>query len=215
MNDLTAQYLRLLLSKNEILNLTAIRDPGEAALRHVEDALMAYDLFPLANKRVIDVGSGGGIPGIPLRLRDPSIQMTLLDATAKKVAFLREACDTLGLADVVCLSARAEDQSLMPNWRDSFDAAVARGVAFLPILCELCLPFVRPGGHFLAMKGSDVEEELAATGDIVKTLGARLVSATPYTLGESHRHTLVIFEKTHLTPIGYPRRYAKIKASYG
>ncbi len=208
------EFLSLLLAQNETLNLTAIRDPEQAAQRHIGDALAVYDAFPLAGKRIIDVGSGGGLPGIPLRLRDPSIHLTLLEATAKKVAFLQRTCDTLGLTDVRCVAARAEEQALLPGYRDSFDVAIARGVAFLPVLCELCLPFVRPGGHFLAMKGGDADEEMGAARDIVSLLGGRFDRAIPYALGAEIRHTLIVIEKKRATPIGYPRRYAKIKAEF-
>ena len=207
---LIPHYLRLLLAQNETLNLTAIRDPKEAYPRHIGDALAVYGLFPFAGKSLIDVGSGGGLPGIPLRLRDPSIRLTLLDATAKKVAFLRTVCDTLKLHDVQCVAARAEKQAREPGFRDSFDAAVARGVAYLPALCELCLPFVRPGGHFLAMKGEDPTEEVSAAKDILPALGGRLGDILPYRLGD-RRHTLVVMEKVRGTPEGYPRDWGRIR----
>ena len=204
-----SQYLALLLDQNKTLNLTAIRDPEEAALRHVGDALAVYGLYPFSGKSLIDVGSGGGIPGIPLRLHDPSIRLTLLDSTAKKVAFLRDACDTLELNDVHCIAARAEELSHEPEFRDSFDVAIARGVAELSVLGELCLPFVRPGGHFLAMKGEDPAEEVAAAGDILSALGGQVSEILTYPLGD-RRHTLVVVGKVRPTPAGYPRPYAKI-----
>ena len=204
-------YLSLLLQKNIDLNLTAIRDPEEAYLRHIDDALAVSGLYPLSGKSLIDVGSGGGLPGIPLRLRDPSIRLTLLDATAKKVAFLRSACETLGLPDVQCVAARAEEQSHKPGFRDAYDVAAARGVAYLPALCELCLPFVKIGGCFLAMKGEDPSEEVNAAIRIISALGGRVREILPYALGESIRHTLVVVEKMRGTPEGYPRSWARIK----
>ncbi|MDR3207208.1 MAG: 16S rRNA (guanine(527)-N(7))-methyltransferase RsmG [Oscillospiraceae bacterium] len=205
------RFLALLLERNEVLNLTAVREPGEAGVRHIEDALAVYDLFPMGGMSLIDVGSGGGVPGIPLRLRDPSIRLTLLDATAKKVAFLREACDTLGLADVDCIAARAEEQARLPRFRDSFDGAIARGVARLPVLCELCLPFVRPGGVFLAMKGAEPAQEVADAEGILRRLSGRVKEILSYSLGDEIRHTLVLVEKLGPTPAGYPRSWAKIK----
>ena len=208
--NLTPHYLALLLKKNQSLNLTSIRDPDEAALRHIDDALAVYNLFPFSGKSLIDVGSGGGLPGIPLRLHDPSIQLTLLDATAKKVVFLQSVCDTLGLSEVCCIAARAEEQARVPGFRDAFDVSIARGVAYLPILCELCLPFVRPGGHFLAMKGKEPAEEVEEAREIVAALGGRVKEIVEYSLKESIQHTLVVIEKVHSTPKVYPRSWTTI-----
>ena len=169
-----------------------------------------YGLYPFSGKSLIDVGSGGGLPGLPLRLRDPSIRLTLLDATAKKVAFLRSACDTLGLTDVQCVAARAEELAHKPGYRDAFDVAIARGVAYLPALCELCLPFVKPGGCFLAMKGDDPAEEIGAALSILPVLGGRLGAVMSYPLGD-RKHTLVLVDKVKDTPEGYPRSWGKIK----
>jgi 16S rRNA (guanine527-N7)-methyltransferase len=215
MTDAMRQYLALVLAQNQTLNLTAVREPDEAATRHIGDALAVYGLHPLAGKSLIDVGTGAGVPGIPLRLRDPSIRLTLLDATAKKVAFLRRACDILGLYDTACVAARAEEQSRLPGFRDSFDVAIARGVAWLPVLAELCLPFVKPGGAFLAMKRENPSEEAAAARDIIGALGGRIKAVIPYMLGDDIRHTLVVVEKTAFTPARYPRAWAKIKNKQG
>ncbi len=205
-------FLALLLQKNEQMNLTATTDPVEAAVRHIEDSLTLLPFLP-EGATVIDVGSGGGLPGLPLRIQNHALRMTLLDATEKKVDFLRDICGKLQLSDVYCLCARAEEAALLPANRDRFDAAVSRGVAFLPVLCELCLPFVRPGGVFLAMKGTDCEAEIAAAAHALRVLGGRLKSLERVTLSGGLVHTVVVIEKVSPTPAGYPRRFAKIKAA--
>jgi 16S rRNA (guanine527-N7)-methyltransferase len=203
-------YLTRLLAQNQTLNLTAVRDEETAAVRHIRDALALPALYPLAEKSVIDVGSGGGLPGIPLKIQDPSIRLTLLDATAKKVDFLRRVCAELGLADVVCVAARAEEQARRPGFRDTYDVAVARGVAFLPVLCELCLPFVKPGGVFLAMKGGDCDDEAAAAAGRIEALGGGAAEIHRYALTPEITHTLIVIPKRHPTPHAYPRRWAKM-----
>ena len=208
----TERFLSLLLEKNKRLNLTAIRDPEEAAVRHIGDVAAICGLFPFEGKRLIDVGSGGGVPGIPLRLICPSLRVTLLDAAAKKVTFLQSVCDTMGLGDVACIAARAEEQALLPGFRDAYDVAIARGVARLSILSELCLPFVRPGGFFLAMKGEDPRGETEEAATILARVGGCLKEVIPYDLGLNIRHTLVVVEKTRTTPPGYPRKWAIIKS---
>ncbi|MDR0381046.1 MAG: 16S rRNA (guanine(527)-N(7))-methyltransferase RsmG [Oscillospiraceae bacterium] len=203
-------YLGRLLAQNRTLNLTAVRNEEEAVVRHIRDALALSALYPLAGKSVIDIGSGGGLPGIPLKIRDPSIRLTLLDATAKKVDFLRKVCDELGLADVACVAARAEEQARRPGFRDAYDVAVARGVAFLPALCELCLPFVKPGGALLAMKGGDCDDEAAAAAERIEALGGGAAKILRYALTPEITHALVIVPKRRPTPPAYPRRWAKI-----
>lgn len=212
--DLMEIYINRLLRANETLNLTAIRDPREAALRHIDDSLALLDVADLRGKSVIDVGSGGGLPGIPLRLREPSIRLTLLDATAKKVSFLREVCKELSLDNVDCVAARAEEQALKPGWRDSFDIAAARGVAYLPVLAELCLPLVKPGGVFLAMKGADCAAEAEAACAHIGTLGGAGPEIRAYELAPGLTHAVVIVRKIKPTPEGYPRRYAKIVQAF-
>ncbi|MCL2748219.1 MAG: 16S rRNA (guanine(527)-N(7))-methyltransferase RsmG [Oscillospiraceae bacterium] len=216
-----------MLEKNEHLNLTAVRAHDEAYLRHVEDALAVYGLFDFSGKSLIDVGSGGGLPGIPLRLQDPTIRLTLLDATAKKVAFLQSVCEELGLGDVACIAARAEEQARLPGFREAFDVAIARGLAYMPVLCELCLPFVKLGGFFLAMKGAEASQEIEAAQDaqgtmgamggigtlgIMDTLGGKMRHVLPYPLGD-RQHTLVVVEKVAHTPPSYPRKWAAITRS--
>ena len=162
--------------------------------------------------RVIDVGTGAGFPGLVLKILEPSLSLTLLDSLGKRVKWLETVCRELGLEGVTCLHARAEEQALEPGFRDSFDAAVSRAVASLPLLTELCLPYVRPGGTFLAMKSVESGQEILSAQGAVKRLGGRLEEPVDYDVpGAGVTHRLVRVRKISNTPKGYPRKWAKIK----
>lgn len=202
-------YGRLLLAANETTNLTAIRTPEDAARLHFLDSAALLPLADFAGKRVIDVGSGAGFPGVVLRILQPDIALTTVDGVGKKVEFVESACRSLGVGDVDCIWGRAEE---LPRLRESFDIAVSRAVAQLDILAELCLPLVKPGGLFIAMKGPDCDAEAAGAGFAIKTLGGRLRSIERYAIpGTDVTHAAVIVEKVKPTPPQYPRRYAQIK----
>ena len=164
-------YASLLAEKNKVMNLTAITDPADVASLHFLDSASLLTLADFRGKSVVDVGTGAGFPGLPLRILEPSVSLTLLDAQNKRVEFLREVCGALTLTDVACVHARAEE--FAKERRESFDFAVSRAVAALPVLAELCLPLVRVGGSFLAMKSVDSGEELNAAGRAVQLLGDR------------------------------------------
>ena len=196
------RYWELLAEKNQVMNLTAITDPDDAARLHFLDSAALLPLENLRDKSVVDVGTGAGFPGLPLKILEPSIRLTLLDAQRKRVDFLREVCADLGLQDVECVHARGE----------TFDIAVSRAVAALPVLAELCLPLVKEGGKFLAMKSVDTGEELNAAGRAVSLLGGRLEKPIDYVIsGTNIRHRLVIITKICETPKKYPRTFAKIR----
>jgi 16S rRNA (guanine527-N7)-methyltransferase len=195
-----------LLAVNETHNLTAIREYDEAWTRHIEDSLALLNVADFRDKRVLDVGSGAGLPGMVLRIAEPSVRLTLLDATAKKAEFLRGAAELLGLDNVTCVHARAEEYAHGPD-RESFDIVTARGVAALPALCELCLPFVKTGGLFLAMKRDDAETAPA------HLWGGRRREGVWYELSGGLRHYIAVFEKISLTPEEYPRPWAQIRKS--
>jgi len=204
------RYAGLLAEKNQVMNLTAITDPADVARLHFLDSAALLTLADFRGKSVVDVGTGAGFPGLPLRIIEPSIRLTLLDAQRKRVDFLREVCRDLGLEDVECVHGRAEE--LAGERRESFDLAVSRAVAALPVLAELCLPLVRSGGQFLAMKSVDCGGELDAAGRAVKMLGGRLEKPLDYVIsGTNVRHRLVIITKITETPKKYPRTFAKIK----
>lgn len=206
--DAFAAYNDLLLSWNEKINLTAITDPGEVAVKHIIDSLSCYDeaLFP-PGCAVIDVGTGAGFPGLPLKIYRPDIRLTLLDSLNKRLTFLREVVDTLGLADVELVHARAEEAGRRKDHRDRYQVATSRAVARLNVLAELCLPFVAPGGHFIALKGAAYREELAEAAKAIAALGGQVAVVRPVSLPSLDDARAVIYiRKTGTTPAAYPRR---------
>lgn len=205
MQTLLEAYLRRLLEVNETMNLTAVRDYDEAWVRHIEDSLALLKAADFRGKSVLDVGSGAGLPGFPLKIAEPSIRLTLLDATGKKVRFLRDTADILGLEQVECVQARAEEYA-HTKARECFDIVTARGVAALDALCEICLPFVRVGGVFIAMKSGDGEEAHP------ERFGGRKREGLWYELPGGLRHYAAVFEKVASTPKEYPRSWKEIKA---
>jgi 16S rRNA (guanine527-N7)-methyltransferase len=196
------QYLALLLEQNRAFNLTAITDPGEAWTRHVLDSLtLLPELESVASgERVVDVGSGGGLPAIPLAIARPELSFTLLEATAKKARFLAECAHTLGLGNVQVANERAETFARGPE-REKFAVATSRACARLPVLLELCLPLVRVGGLKLAIKGEQAELEVAEARRALNLLHAEVVSTRRTETG-----VVVRFKKNALTSPKYPRR---------
>ena len=203
-------FSRMLLEKNQVMNLTAITDPRDVAVLHLLDSLALTGLAGLEGRTVVDVGTGAGFPGVPLAIARPSARVTLLDSLGKRVDFLRESCRTLGLDNVECVHGRAEE--FAGERRETFDLAVSRAVAALPVLCELCLPLVKVGGAFWAMKSVDTEEEISASKTAVKVLGGRIQAVSDYTIPTTEVvHRVVCIQKTAPTPKKYPRRFALIK----
>ena len=203
-----ARYGDLLIGKNAVMNLTAITAPAEIARLHFLDSLALLRLADFREKRVLDVGCGAGFPGVPLLLGEPSVRLSLLDSTAKRMQWLSdELLPALGMT-AECLTGRAEE--LIEGRREAFDLCVSRAVARLNVLCELCLPYVRVGGSFLAMKGPAAADELAEAEKAIRILGGRLREIAEYPLGDAV-HRVVVIDKTRPTPAKYPRRYAKIK----
>lgn len=203
-------FSRMLLEKNQVMNLTAITDPRDVAALHLLDSLALVKLAGLESQRVVDVGTGAGFPGVPLAIARPSARVTLLDSLGKRVDFLRESCRALGLDNVECVHGRAEE--FAGERRETFDLAVSRAVAALPVLCELCLPLVKVGGAFWAMKSVDTEEEISASKTAVKVLGGRVQAVSDYTIPTTEVvHRVVCIQKTAPTPKKYPRRFTLIK----
>lgn len=202
-------YYRLLEERGSVMNLTAIHGEQDVARLHFLDCAALLGLYDCKNKSVIDVGTGAGFPGLPMKLLEPTISLTLLDSLDKRVRFLQEVCDAVGLDDVECLHARAEEQ---PERRETYDLAVSRAVARLDVLCELCLPYVKPGGAFLAMKARGAAEELAEAKRAIEVLGGGRAQLLPYSIpGTDAEHCVVRIEKIKPTPAKYPRRWAKIQ----
>lgn len=204
-------YLDALLSANEAFNLTAIEDEDRAARLHFLDALGLASRFDLSGKSVIDVGTGGGIPGLALKIAAPDMELTLLDAAAKKVDFLSRTAKALELS-AHCVWGRAEELGREPAYRERYDAAVSRAVARLNALAELCMPFVRVGGHFLAMKAADSDQEMEEARPAIEKLGGRLADIREYVIpGTDILRRVAVIEKTAPTPERYPRRWAAIQ----
>jgi len=204
------RFAGLLLEKNEVMNLTAITEPAAVAQLHLLDSAVLTRFADLSEKTVVDVGTGAGFPGMPLRILKDDFDLTLLDSLGKRIAWLSEVCGALGLERVECVHARAEE--FAAEHRESYDIATSRAVAQLNVLCELALPLVKAGGRFLAMKSVDTEDEIAAAKSAIKTLGGRIVKVEDYKIPTSEiTHRVVVIEKITPTDAKYPRAFAKIK----
>jgi len=210
--DRLAQYGRLLLEKNQVMNLTAIREEEGVARLHMLDCAALLNCADFEGKTLIDVGTGAGFPGLPLKILVPSLNVTLLDSLNKRVDWLNEVSGQLSLTDVTAIHARAEEQAQVKGFRDSFDFATARAVADLRLLAELCLPFVKVGGLFLSMKSVGSDEELEGAARAIKMMGGRVREVVDYPIsGTDVTHRVVLIEKVAPTLKGYPRRWAKIQ----
>lgn len=206
------KYGSLLLEKNREMNLTAITDPDKVAQLHMLDSAALLHCTDFQNKRVLDVGTGAGFPGMVLKILEPSLSLTLLDSLNKRIDWLREIAPALGVDSLTAIHGRAEEYGRMPEYREQYDIVTSRAVADLRVLCELCLPFVRPGGLFLAMKGPNCQEEKDAANRCITKLGGQLAKDAVYQIpGTEITHRVVIIEKKSSTPNTWPRRYSKIK----
>ena len=204
------RYAELLVEKNKVMNLTAITEPADIAALHFLDSAALLTLADFRGKAVADVGTGAGFPGLPLRIVEPSIRLTLLDAQNKRIEFLKEVCGDIGLADVECVHQRAEE--FAADRRESFDLVTSRAVAALPLLCELCLPLVKVGGYFVAMKSVDAGAELDAAAHAIEVLGGAVERVADYDIpGTEVRHRAILIKKMRETGKKYPRPFAKIK----
>lgn len=201
-------YTALLLEWNQKFNLTRITEPEEIAVKHYLDslALLKFVQVPQGSK-LIDVGTGAGFPGIPLKIAVPGLKLTLVDSVKKRLGFLEEVVKQLGLENVKILHGRAEDLGQVRAFRWEYDFSVSRAVARLNVLAELCMPFCRTGGKFIAYKGPDVDEEVAEALKAIRILGGKLESVQKFTLPHSDsQRSLVIVGKTEQTPRAYPRK---------
>ena len=198
-----------LVEKNQVMNLTAITEPEQVARLHFLDCIALQGAANFYGKTVIDVGCGAGFPGVPLKIAEPSIDLTLLDSLKKRMDWLESTLPELGI-EAQCVAARAEEYALAH--REQYDIAVSRAVARLTMLAELCLPLVRVGGHFVAMKSADSDEELSQAARAIATLGGKVTRIWDYPVpGTDAVHRAVVITKVKATPKPYPRRFAKIK----
>ena len=203
-------YYEFLAETNKVMNLTAISGEEDVARLHFLDSAALLTLADFSGKRVVDVGTGAGFPGLALKIARPDIRLTLLDSLDKRIGFLTRLCERLGFEEVECIHMRAEEAPA--EYRQRYDIAASRAVARLNLLCELCLPFVKKGGLFIAMKGPGSEEELSEAGRCIRLLGGGEAKIREYHVpGAELRHSAVLVRKAGNTPSGYPRRWAQIK----
>ena len=203
-------YLRLLIAEAPAANLTSLRDPEAIRRRHFAESIALLEAIERQGafvSPVIDVGAGAGFPGVPMKIMRPELHLTLLEATAKKTAFLERLVRSLGLSGVSVVNGRAEEIARTPDHRDAYGLAVARAVAPLRVLVELALPFVRVGGYLAAQKGSSVEREVREAGRAIRECGGEIASVERFqTPGAAHEPSLVLIRKVSATPQRYPRR---------
>ncbi len=203
-------YKDILVECNSKLNLTAITDPEEIIIKHFIDSLTCAE-FIQGNNKMIDVGTGAGFPGIPLKiLLGDQVEITLLDSLNKRISFLNQLIDHLKLEGIKAVHGRAEDMAVRPGYRENFDAALSRAVSNMSVLAEYCLPFVSVGGRMVSMKGPRVEEELSEAGRAIKILGGRVERVEKVRLPCLNiTHSIVVINKVESTPKGYPRKAGK------
>ncbi|GEN34687.1 16S rRNA (guanine(527)-N(7))-methyltransferase RsmG [Aneurinibacillus danicus] len=202
------RYYELLVEWNEKMNLTGITEKPQVYEKHFYDSITPAFYYDFTNVRnLIDVGSGAGFPGIPLKICFPALKITILDSLNKRLVFLQEVVRQLRLKEVVFLHSRAEDAGRDKKYREQFDIATARAVARMNVLSELCIPFVKPGGAFLVMKGANVEEELNEGKKAIKTLGGKTEKVETFELPEERsERNIIIIRKQQKTPSAYPRK---------
>ena len=203
------RFAELLVETNKVMNLTAIKEPDEIAVKHFADSLSVFTAEDIpVGASVIDIGTGAGFPGIPMLIFRPDLKLTMVDSTGKKLNFVRQTLEKLNLSAEV-IHTRAEELGQGAK-RESFDYAVSRAVAALNVLSEYCIPFVKPGGKFIAMKGAKAAEELSAAKSAVKTLGGAFLKEHSLVLSDSAERSLIIIKKISQTPTKYPRPSAQI-----
>ncbi len=193
---------------NKVLNLTAIDDDEGIYLKHFYDSLL-IEKYLKKDSTLCDIGSGAGFPGLVIAIARPDISVTLIEPTLKRCNFLNEVIAMLGLKNVVVLNARAEEAVI--DLRESFDVVTARAVAYLDVLSELCIPFVKMGGYFIAMKGAKGLEELEVSKIAIEKLGAVIIEVETLVEDELGERINLLIEKTKKTPLKYPRNYGRIK----
>ena len=208
--DKLARYAELLLEKNKVMNLTAITVPRDVATLHLLDCAALAAQLDLSGKRVIDVGTGAGFPGMVLAILTPDARFTLLDSLGKRIDWLQQTCEEMGLARVDCVHARAEE--FAAAHRQAYDIATSRAVAALPLLSELALPLAKVGGCFLAMKSVDSDEEINSARGAIGQLGGKIEAIRDYAIpGTEVTHRVVIIRKVKDTPPQFPRSWARMK----
>ena len=208
-------FAGLLIEKNRVMNLTAVTEPEEIARRHMLDCVFLRKCGVDVGKRILDIGCGAGFPTMPLLCHEPKLNITSLDSTAKRIKFIQDSCDALGL-QVNAVAARAEEYITKPGMREGFDVVTSRAVAPLNVLAELCLPYLKVGGLFLPLKSknANAEQEIEQGRSAIRALGGTLEGAKEYQIqGMDYPHQILVIRKTAKTMGQYPRRFAKISAN--
>lgn len=199
------EYSELLVEWNKKVNLTAILSPEDISQKHFLDSVLPFSLFNIKkDAKLIDIGTGAGFPSCPLKIFREDIQITLLDSLNKRIKFLETLSDELNL-HAECIHGRAEEVAHKENHREKYDIATARAVASLPMLCEYCLPFVKIGGYFIALKGKNIEEEVSSSKNAIKVLGGKIDKIIDYSLPNGDSRVLIAIKKISQTAIKYPR----------
>ncbi len=202
-------YYEMLIEKNKVMNLTAITEKEEVILKHFMDSVALAGFYPLKDKNisVIDVGTGAGFPGIPLKITFPELNVTLFDSLAKRVKFLQEVIDELGLTNCQAIHGRAEEGGRNKNMREAYDLVVSRAVANMAVLSEYCLPFTKEGGYFIPYKTGKIDEELSNGKKAISILGGKIEKTEKLTLADSDiSRSFVFIKKIKSTPKAYPRK---------
>lgn len=200
-------FYDLLVEKNKVMNLTAITEFDEVIVKHFADSLSICTVLPESVNDVCDLGTGAGFPGIPMAIAYPNLHFTLIDSLNKRIKFLQEVVDALGLANVTLVHARAEEAGRNKIYREIFDLVVSRAVANIATLSEYCLPLVNIGGYFISFKSGDIDSEIEASGSAIKKLGGRMNKPVYFSLPETDiSRSFLIINKEKNTPKAYPRK---------
>lgn len=208
--DMFNVYADMIIQWNKKINLTAILEPNEMAIKHFADSISLLSYVDIKkNASVIDVGTGAGFPGIPLKIMRDDINLTLLDSLNKRINFLNEVIHSLNIT-AETIHKRAEEGGQNVNMREKFDVAVSRAVAPLNVLTEYCLPYVKKGGMFIAMKGPNALNEVENSNKAISILGGKIEKIEEFTVGENNSRTLIIIKKVKNTGNDYPRHGSKI-----
>ena len=203
-------YSEMLIKWNKTVNLTAILSPEDISQKHFLDSVLPFYLFNVKKgAKIIDVGTGAGFPSCPLKIFRDDIKITLLDSLNKRINFLKALSDELDL-NAECIHGRAEELAHKENYREKFDIATARAVASLPMLCEYCLPFVKKGGYFIALKGGNSQDEIEASRSAVKALGGKIDKIMDYSLPNGDKRVLIAIKKISQTESKYPTNKGQI-----
>ena len=205
------EFYDFLIRENEKFNITAITDKTEFMVKNVCDCVDNFEIY-FNGAFVLEIGSGGGFPSVPLKIKRNDLKFTLIESNEKKHRFLKAVSEKLGFSDFSCVLGRAEDLSLLKDYRENYDYGIARAVAPLNVLCELILPFVKVGGYMIAYKGPNYKEEISSAESAVKILGGKIEKIIEYSLDLNYgSRALVMIKKENVTPDLYPRKFSKIK----